>query len=439
MTSAKTFEIKDKIMSDKNLQILEIFATSKLPDEMLNGSKIGLLIKDLNSARSSVISDNAAIERARKAQKDGNFIGNWWNDRADAVQDAQLNLNKSIGNLTEKSSELLVINTILAKVLNDQQKILYQQQKQLEKQADDLAEQNDTILKQQEQLETQQKKIEKANQGLMEARGVTQEQAHKLVGCVKRVEEAENKIDAAHEVFRLDIDRKVQDAVTRCNDRVDAGFSVYTKRHDAFESKLTDKFSLQAEKSQKVLDQITAENSQLKSDIQEKLSSTINELGQHQSNIQEQVDSAIAELGQHQSSIQEQLTSAIAELGQHQSIVKEKLISSISELDGHRANFERDLTASFADQSELAKENMEKFTEESIQFKNNIKEDFDEHTQAVYHQQAKHFAGIEDQLIALRVDQQVSSRKSYFISGCAAILAIAAFCWEMAQHGWITF
>ena len=65
------------------------------------------------------------------------------------MQDAQLDLNKSIGRLTQTSSQLLIVNTAISKVLNDQQHILLEQQNMLKSQADTLGEQNNQILLQQ--------------------------------------------------------------------------------------------------------------------------------------------------------------------------------------------------------------------------------------------------------------------------------------------------
>lgn len=93
----------------------------------------------------------------------GNFFTNWLNDRGDLLQDAQIDLNKSIGRLTQKSSQLLIVNTALSKLLNQQQQILLNQQHILEGQTCSLAEQNEQILKQQVLLEEQQKEINKAN------------------------------------------------------------------------------------------------------------------------------------------------------------------------------------------------------------------------------------------------------------------------------------
>jgi hypothetical protein len=90
-----------------------------------------------------VQSDSDRLEALRKEEK--KYL-NWLYDRDDKVQDAQLDLNKSIGRLTQTSSQLLIVNTAISKVLNDQQHILLEQQTMLKSQADTLGEQNNQIL-----------------------------------------------------------------------------------------------------------------------------------------------------------------------------------------------------------------------------------------------------------------------------------------------------
>src|SRR5690606_2976265 len=159
--------------------------------------------------------------------KDGNVFGNWWHDREDAVQDGQLELSKAIGELTQKSSQLLIVNTAISKVLSDQQGILLQQQQMLKSQAEALQAQNDKIYEQQKALEQQQKEINAANKGLMEAKGLTQEQAQKLVGCVVRVTDAEAKMEASNRALRQSVERQLQDAGEQYLEQLQAGFSAF--------------------------------------------------------------------------------------------------------------------------------------------------------------------------------------------------------------------
>ena len=105
-------------------------------------------------------------------------------------------------------------------MLNDQQHTLLEQQNTLKCQTDTLEEQNDKILEQQKLLEKQQQDINKANQGLMEAKGISQEQAQQLVGCVKLVQQAEKRISETNQFLKLTIEEELQDSVERCLGRL---------------------------------------------------------------------------------------------------------------------------------------------------------------------------------------------------------------------------
>ena len=169
-------------LNNQELQIVQVFSSVDIPEKIIRDSNIKDLIRDMTAEQDSVQSDARRLEQLRQEKKEGNFIANWWNDRDDKVQDAQIDLNKSIGRLTQKSSQLLIVNTAISKVLHDQQRILLEQQNILKRQTYTLEEQNRKILEQQKLLEKQQQDINKANQGLMEAKGITQEQAQQLVG-----------------------------------------------------------------------------------------------------------------------------------------------------------------------------------------------------------------------------------------------------------------
>lgn len=130
---------------------------------------------------------------------------------------------------------MLIVNTALSKLLNQQQQILLNQQHILEGQTRSLAEQNEQILKQQVLLEEQQKEINKANQGLMDAKGVTQEQAQQLVGCVKRVTEAENKIGEANATLLAEIEQRVAQSASDFAQQLQSGLVEQGRQHEILE------------------------------------------------------------------------------------------------------------------------------------------------------------------------------------------------------------
>lgn len=226
------------------LQIVQAFSQFDLPEKILRESDVPGLIRGIAAERDAVQDSNRRVESLRNEKKEGNFLTNWWNDRDDKVQDAQIDLNQSIGRLTQKSAQLLVVNTAISKVLNDQQHILLRQQDMLKQQADKLAQQNLQIREHQEQLEDAQRDINLANQGLMEAKGVTQEQAQQLIGCVVRVTEAEKKVEASNRELRAATEKRLDDALAAQSDRIRCEIEQLTSRAEdlkaGFEQQLRD-------------------------------------------------------------------------------------------------------------------------------------------------------------------------------------------------------
>lgn len=96
--------------------------------------------------------------------------------------------------------------------MRTQQKVLHEQQGFLQQQAAELASQNKLIENQQVELSEQQKRLLEVNEGLLEAKGITREHAEKLVGCVKRVETAEQKM----ELSNLELERSVVARIVAC-------------------------------------------------------------------------------------------------------------------------------------------------------------------------------------------------------------------------------
>lgn len=243
----------------QELQIIQAFSSVEVPQKVVLESNIKGLITDMLAAQKASEDSANKLDRARKEKKEGNFIGNWWHDRGDKVEDAQLDLNKSIGHLTQKSSQLLIVNTAISKVLNDQQRILLEQQGILKQQTDELAEQNGKIFEQQKLLEEQQAAINAANQGLMEAKGLTQEQAQKLVGCVVRVSEAEEKIEIGNQELRATVEQSMRDSIDHCTIKLNEGFAELDKRHGEFKQQFAADLALHSQQAKTELERFAAE------------------------------------------------------------------------------------------------------------------------------------------------------------------------------------
>ena len=385
-------------------RIVESIANINIPPNVLRQSNIKNIIPDINQSQTEVKNSVDKLERLRQEQKDGNFISNWWNDRDDHVKDAQIDLNKSIGKLTEKTSTLLVINTAMAKQLHDQQNILLQQQKLLEQQTRDLKSQNNQISEQQKVLEKQQREINLANQGLMEAKGITQEQAMQLVGCVKIVKEAESRIDAANHTLRSDVRQDLRDSIEQYAERLNNGFTEQAKRHTLFEQKITTNFSVQEQQVQKSLEQIMTESAS------------------HKTAIQEQLNAAITTLKQHGETLEQQLNNSLFTQSQH---TKTELTRFSNDSSEFKTNIEQQLHSHM--QTIL----------EKISIQNSINKQLNDTfsgLEAIQSQQTQAQKASEYQLATLLVNYQKSASGNRLAIAVTAILAITSFGWQVAQY-----
>lgn len=194
-------------LAGKEVQIVNALSSADLPENLIGDSCVKELISAVVDAQQQASGAADRLQWARMAKANQNAISNWWNNTEDRVKDAQLNLTTTVANLNRHSSQLLIFNTAISKVLCDQQDLLLRQQKILEQQAEQLKQQNLDILEQQKALEIQQAEISKANQGLLEAKGVTAEQARNLVGCVQRVEATEERISEVNRQLLVAIEQ----------------------------------------------------------------------------------------------------------------------------------------------------------------------------------------------------------------------------------------
>ena len=250
-------------MSIKESQIVQVLSLVNLPEQIVRDSDIQGLIKGMMSDQITVKTTTQRLERLRREEKGGN---SGKNDRSDHTGEAQFDLNKSIGNLTQRSSQLLIINTAISKVLGDQQNMLQQQ-------TDDLAVQSSKMLNQQIHLEIQQDAIIKANAGLMEAKGVTQQQAIQLVGCVERVSKAEAKIGEANQRLRELIEKRFSQNIAQCTDQINIGFKSQEQRNTSFQQRLANALAQQNKQAQGELERLAQANTKLESEISERLQS----------------------------------------------------------------------------------------------------------------------------------------------------------------------
>lgn len=475
------------ILNKQELEIVQAFSSVDIPERIIRESNIKDLIHGMTAEQNSVQSDARRLERLRQEKKEGNVIGNWWNDRDDKVQDAQIDLNKSIGRLTQKSSQLLIVNTAISKVLSDQQRILLEQQNILKRQTDTLEEQNRKILEQQKLLEKQQQDINKANQGLMEAKGITQEQAQQLVGCVKLVKEAESRIEAANKDLKLNVGQSLQESVEQCLGHLNSGFTEQNQRHGTFEQHLKNLLSAQSLHTQAELERFAAESAQFKASLEQHLQDGFAEQDQRHGAFEQQLSNAFSAQSQH---TQAELERFSAESTQLKSSIGKQMESIIVELGRRRTSFEQQLTSAFSTQSQNAQAELERFACDTTEFKANIGQQLEGHIQTVLekasaqditaqqlretvkclelkqetiqqkqtqalqamreslernHQhlsadlsgKAEALKNAEMQLAAIQAEQQKSARSNRLVRTSVVGLALAYIGWQVAQHIWI--
>jgi hypothetical protein len=350
----------------QELQIVQAFSSISVPEKVIRDSNIKELVQDMLGKQTAVRGSADRLEKLRQEKRDGNFLGNWWNDRDDKVQDAQLDLSSSIGRLTETSSRLLVVNTAISKVLSDQQNILLKQQRALEEQAQELKSQNEKILDQQQQLAKQQQKINAANKGLMEAKGLTQAQAEKLVGCVVRVSEAERKIEFANEQLRKAMRNEMQASLAQCAARVDAAYAEFSQAQAEYERKIQELLAANMRQTQKALAQSERElKTQLSSELNDVLAAVNQKAAEQHAEIEQQralferelrqtsqdligrVEQTSASMRENQAAREraegELRADMNAKLSQVQATVDQKTAEQHAELEQQRALFEREL------------------------------------------------------------------------------------------------
>lgn len=395
-------------LNKQELQIIQAFSSVDVPERIIRDSNIKDLLHDITAAQDAAQFDAQRLDRLRQEKKDGNFVGNWWNDRGDKVEDAQIDLNKSIGRLTEKSSQLLIVNTAISKVLNDQQRILLEQQNILKQQADTLEAQNCQILEQQKLLEKQQQDINKANQGLMEAKGITQEQAQQLVGCVKLVKEAESRISAANQSLMSRVEQKLHDSVEQCLGRLNNGFAEQAQRHVSFVQQLTSAFATQSEQAQAELACVSRETTEFKINIGQQLQAHIQTVQKKTAaqdaaaqELREAISTQLNELQQDVATAMEQQVLALRETvndleQKHEAVQKELAKALQAQRDSLVSSVQR-LEANLSDKAE------------------------------VLHR-------TEAQLTHMYAEQQKSASNNRLAFAAVACLALASLGWQVAQY-----
>ncbi|MQA19491.1 hypothetical protein [Rugamonas rivuli] len=201
--------------TEQHLEIVTSFSQLEIPGDLVDAAKIPAMIADIQVATAAMKSKGDTLQSRRREKADGNFIGNWWKDRDEYIREAELDLNSSIGNLSEKTSILIVVNCAVSKMLSEQQHVLIAQQSILREQAGELLKQNQQIQAQQKVIEGQQVEINATNQKLLDATKLTNTQAKELIHCIDRVVQVEQSIESAVQGLRNDVEAHAKQQLQR--------------------------------------------------------------------------------------------------------------------------------------------------------------------------------------------------------------------------------
>lgn len=139
----------------RSLQIVQAFSEVDVPESLYKDSNVARLVRDLKTTREGVKDSNDKLSKLRSEKENKAWYESWnplGDNTSEKIEEEHLNLNRRLATLAQHSSELLVINTALSKVLCDQQQLLLDQQGILARQTEDIEDQNGRIQDGQEQL-----------------------------------------------------------------------------------------------------------------------------------------------------------------------------------------------------------------------------------------------------------------------------------------------
>lgn len=429
--------------NSQELRIVEAFSSASVPERIIRESNIKELIRAMTTEQHDVQSRSRQLDELRQQHKEGNFLGNWWNDRGDKVQEAQLDLNKSIGRLTEKSSQLLIVNTAISKVLNDQQKILLQQQSLLKLQTDSLEQQNQKILDQQTLLEQQQREINKANRGLMEAKGLTQEQAQQLVGCVKQVREAESRISSAnealHQVFEQQLHRTTEEFLAR----MEGAFTEQQRRSYAFEQRLNASSAASAQQLQGMLEKAQAKAERNNQTVQQQITA-LTVARQQQVEEMKQQNESIDHLAISAQQLQDELKTATTAVAANIQLLEGQIASLTTSQRQQLEELEQQILQAKTEQSNHLRSELVRFTNENTVFQTRQSEQQQSEFKAVQQKLSLQDSAMQDlreeyqqKLDAAEVRQiaqQKNASRTRIMLGLVATLTMASLGWQAVVH-----
>lgn len=103
----------------------------------------------------------------------------------------------------------------------------------------------------------------------MDAKGVTQEQAKQLIGCVKRVTEAENKIGDANATLLTELEQRIAKSASDFAQQLQGGLAEQGRQYNILEQMMVDNHAVQQSCVEAMQQSLSQEQQQLFAELSE--------------------------------------------------------------------------------------------------------------------------------------------------------------------------
>ncbi|MGK5035434.1 hypothetical protein [Janthinobacterium sp. LB3P118] len=226
------------------MQIVEAFSNVTVPDDILRNSNVPQMVEDMRSTKKRLETSEERLSQLRREKNDGNFISNIWNDRSDQIDDAKDNVNNEFRKLGVLSSNLLILNTAMAKIMNGQQKALQGQQIALDHQASDIKKQNSNIKEHQELHANTLREFSKVVDSLKETKSLTQAQAIDLIKCAQKLAESEKSMIKSHELLIDKVEERLRIISSDWTEIIANRLAQFDQVHMAIEMRVAERLAM---------------------------------------------------------------------------------------------------------------------------------------------------------------------------------------------------
>lgn len=275
-------------ITDEELRIIEALSSVNIPDEVFRNSNISYLVDDMIKDQTAVDLNSKKLAQSFLSNQEEGVVSQGVEANISPLQEKSTHLKELIENLEKKSSQLLIINITLSKVINDQQK---------------------NLLSQKNQLIEQQQQVDTFGQRLVETETVVKKQTKELADFSLQLLKNEKKIEDSSNALIWDLEQKIYDSNEQCLDQLNAGFAEQQEFYNTFEQEImdfvSDKFQEVKDEQDNLSTDIDETSVKLENKLKEFFSSDINESA---SKLEEQLKECFYnDINQVTSKLEEQL------------------------------------------------------------------------------------------------------------------------------------